>query len=493
MISKVLSSILFLSLPGIILAACKAPMTTPTTIFPTSWVEITEGTPTTTQVIEVTPTNGSGIIDPALNYSEPVVPVQVNGIYRFTEGPATASDGSVFFSDIDAGKIFQWSPDGNVSLFVQDLDLPNGSQFDSQGNLIVCEGGKGRLISIDPQGRISILVDQYDGIPFNEPNDLWITPQDGIYFTDPAFRSPVILEGQNVYYLSPDHHILIRVISDMEKPNGIVGTEDGKTLYVSDYSADQTFAYTINSDGRLSDKRLFVATGSDGMTLDAMGNIYQTLQNRIQIYSPGGSLLNEIQIPESPTNLTFAGSDGQTLFITARSAVYTVQMAEEGSNTQELPMISSSGFTLTSPDLPADGRLPVEYTCDGKASTLALTWNGAPEGTKSFAVIMHHVASPSDIHWYLVLYNIPANVTNLPKNFTGIGTLGTNSVNDRPEYAPPCSKGPGDKTYIYTVYALSTEPQLVVPASQVTRTVLLAAIKDITLASAELRVVYARP
>jgi phosphatidylethanolamine-binding protein (PEBP) family uncharacterized protein len=106
---------------------------------------------------------------------------------------------------------------------------------------------------------------------------------------------------------------------------------------------------------------------------------------------------------------------------------------------------------------------------------------------------MHHVASMTDIHWYLVLYNIPVTVTSLLKNFTGVGTLGTNSVNDRTEYAPPCSKGPGDKTYTYTVYALSAQPQLSVPASQVTRTVLLEAIQDITLASAELNVVYARP
>ena len=153
----------------------------------------------------------------------------------------------------------------------------------------------------------------------------------------------------------------------------------------------------------------------------------------------------------------------------------------------------TSGFTLTSPDVVDGGRLPAEYTCDGASSTLALTWSGAPAGTESFAVIMHHVASPTDIHWYLVLYNLPADVTSLPKNFTGIGTLGTNSVNDRTEYAPPCSKGPGDKMYTYTVYALSAQPQLSVPASEVDRAVLLAAIQNITLASAELHVIYARP
>jgi Raf kinase inhibitor-like YbhB/YbcL family protein len=151
----------------------------------------------------------------------------------------------------------------------------------------------------------------------------------------------------------------------------------------------------------------------------------------------------------------------------------------------------TSSFTLISPDVTEGGRLPVEYTCDGASSTLTLSWSGAPAGTQGYAVIMHHVAPDNAIHWYWVLYNIPADVTSLPKNSTGIGTLGTNSVNDRNEYAPPCSKGPGDKEYIYSVYALSAQPQIT--TSLVNRAALLDAIKDITLASAELHVVYARP
>lgn len=151
-----------------------------------------------------------------------------------------------------------------------------------------------------------------------------------------------------------------------------------------------------------------------------------------------------------------------------------------------------SSFTLTSPDLPEDGRLPVEYTCDGSGSTLALAWSGAPTATAGYAVIMHHVAAPDEIHWYWVLYNIPADVTSLPKNVSGVGTLGNNINNGLVEYSPPCSEGPGDKEYIYTVYALSGQPHLTVPQEQVDRSALLDAIQNITLASAELRVVYAR-
>ena len=151
-----------------------------------------------------------------------------------------------------------------------------------------------------------------------------------------------------------------------------------------------------------------------------------------------------------------------------------------------------SGFTLRSPEVADGGMLPAEFTGDGAAATLPLEWSAPPEGTKSLAVIMHHVA-PDQTKWYWILYNIPAHVRSLPRNVKGVGTLGTNSVNDRQGYAPPQSKGPGPKTYIYTVYALSMAPQLNVPPAQVNRDVLLAAMQDRVLATAELKVVYSRP
>jgi phosphatidylethanolamine-binding protein (PEBP) family uncharacterized protein len=163
-----------------------------------------------------------------------------------------------------------------------------------------------------------------------------------------------------------------------------------------------------------------------------------------------------------------------------------------GASANPITHSALTSFTLTSPDVSDGGMLPVEYTCDGASSTLALEWSGAPAGTKSYAVTMHHIASPTDIHWYWEVYDIPASVTSLPKNMTGIGTLGNNSVTGKLAYTPPCSKGPGPKEYIYTVYALSADPQFTVPASQVNRAVLLDAIKDITLGSAKLQVIYSR-
>ena len=151
-----------------------------------------------------------------------------------------------------------------------------------------------------------------------------------------------------------------------------------------------------------------------------------------------------------------------------------------------------SGFVLSSPEVTDGGTLPKEFTGDGASATLPLEWRGSPAGTRSYALIMHHIPGPGSVKWYWILYDIPANVQSLPKNVKGVGTLGNNSVNDRREYAPPHSKGPGAKTYIYTVYALSAPPQFSVPPAQVNREVLLAAMEGKILASAELRTTYTR-
>jgi phosphatidylethanolamine-binding protein (PEBP) family uncharacterized protein len=152
----------------------------------------------------------------------------------------------------------------------------------------------------------------------------------------------------------------------------------------------------------------------------------------------------------------------------------------------------TTGFVLQSNEVSEGGTLPIDYTCDGTSSTLPLSWSGAPDGTESYALVMHHVASPTDIHWYWVLYDIPAAVDSLNKNTTGIGKLGNNSVNGRMAYSPPCSQGPGPKTYTYTLYALSSTPIINVADSLVSRDVLLQAIEPIVLDSAMLHVVYSR-
>lgn len=155
------------------------------------------------------------------------------------------------------------------------------------------------------------------------------------------------------------------------------------------------------------------------------------------------------------------------------------------------PTPQAGGFVLSSPAVAADGVLPRQFTGDGEGLSPPLNWSGAPAGTKSFAVIMHHNA-PDRMKWYWVLYDLPASVTSLPAGVRGVGTTGNNSVNNQGGYAPPHSKGPGAKTYILTVYALSEAPRLSVPPREVSRDALLTAIQDITLASAELDITYTR-
>jgi phosphatidylethanolamine-binding protein (PEBP) family uncharacterized protein len=155
------------------------------------------------------------------------------------------------------------------------------------------------------------------------------------------------------------------------------------------------------------------------------------------------------------------------------------------------PGYAQSPFALSSPAFPSGGTYPVEFTCDGESASPPLAWANPPAGTRSFAVTMHHIPGPGDKHVYMVIYNIPATVHSLGKNAHDIGDWGINTVNGRSEYTPPCSKGPGPKTYTLTVYALS-EARLAIPASRVTMDALLAAIKDKTLATSAMDIVYSR-
>ena len=182
-----------------------------------------------------------------------------------------------------------------------------------------------------PDGKVTTLAKAYEGKPFNSPNDLWIDPAGGVWFTDPRYGNQDDLQqgGFHVYYLEKSGAAVVRVLDDLAKPNGIIGTRDGKTLYVADPGAKKTFAYTIAAGGKLTNKRLFAETGSDGMTLDASGNLYIT-SKEVLVYSPAGKLIRKIAVPENPSNVCFGGEDRRTLFITARTSVYSLAMSVAG-------------------------------------------------------------------------------------------------------------------------------------------------------------------
>jgi len=251
--------------------------------------------------------------------------------FEFTEGPAADVGGNVFFTDIPNSRIHKWSAGGELSTFLENSGRANGLFFDTDGNLLACAGGTGRLVSIDPRGKVTVLADKYQGKPFNSPNDLWRHPRGGIYFTDPRYgrRENLPQDGEHVYYLSCDRKSLVRVINDMVRPNGLIGTPDGKLLYVADHGADKTYIYTINHDGTLSGKKLFAPQGSDGMTIDERGNIYLTAA-AVSVYDSAGRKIQTIDVPERPSNVCFGGKDKKTLFITARKSLYSVRMQVKG-------------------------------------------------------------------------------------------------------------------------------------------------------------------
>jgi len=256
--------------------------------------------------------------------------------FSFTEGPSVDKKGNVFFTDQPNNKIWEYSVDGKLSVFLDNAGRSNGTYFDGKGNLISCADEHDQLWSISPKGKVKVLVHDLNGHLLNGPNDVWVTPTGGMYITDPYYqrdyweRKKPDLNGQNVYYLQKGSSTLETVVADMQQPNGIVGTPDGKYLYIADIKANKTFKYTIGSDGKLLDKQLFTEQGSDGMTLDEKGNVYLTGKG-VTIYNPAGIKIAHIDIPEPWTaNLCFAGKNKDDLFITASTAIYIIHMKVKG-------------------------------------------------------------------------------------------------------------------------------------------------------------------
>jgi gluconolactonase len=250
--------------------------------------------------------------------------------FQFTEGPAADAEGNVYFTDLKPERIYVYTLDGQTELVMEDSGRANGLYFDPDGNRLACEGGRGRVTSTAPDGTMTVLSAEYNGAPFNKPNDLWLDSKGGIYFTDPAYGKTVLHQGDEcLYYIQPNGSGTIRIDEDYVRPNGVIGTPDGKTLYVADAGAEKIWKYAINADGTLSDKTLFAGVRCDGMTMDEKGNLYVT-PGPVQIYGLDGTLLEIIELPNRATNVTFGGEENNTLFITARTHLCAVEMAVRG-------------------------------------------------------------------------------------------------------------------------------------------------------------------
>ena len=245
----------------------------------------------------------------------------VSDKFSFTEGPAADSFGNVYFTDQPNDKIYFWNWKTNkVEEFLDKTGRANGTYFDEKDNLITCSDESGEIWKINENGVAEILTTNFEGKRLNGPNDLWLDNDGGIYFTDPLyvrdywknFKQEIF--DKNLYYRNSEGKIT--KLAPFTQPNGIVGSLNFKQLYVSD----------IAGAGKLTNKKLFCNLGSDGMTLDNLGNLYIT-GNGVTVFNSKGEQIHHIDVPEKWTaNVTFGGENVSTLFITASKSVYTLKM-----------------------------------------------------------------------------------------------------------------------------------------------------------------------
>lgn len=262
---------------------------------------------------------------------------KVTGDCKFTEGPAYSPAGFLLFSDIPNSRIVKVDAKGAVSDFLKPSGASNGLAYDAAGNLFACQGGDRRVVKILADGKIESLCDAYDGKPLNSPNDLALDGSGGLYFTDPRYGADMKIDQpcMGVYYIDASGKTT-RVIDDRARPNGVLVTNDRKTLLVAEPNKRELWSYPISGPGKLGTGKLIFTGdesldggGPDGMALDSKGNIYTTYKS-VVVLNPDGALIGRIRVPEQPANCKFGDPDGKKLYITARTSLYSLAMNVTG-------------------------------------------------------------------------------------------------------------------------------------------------------------------
>lgn len=258
------------------------------------------------------------------------------GGFKFTEGATVNRAGEVFFVDQPNNQILRWTREDGLRVFMAPSGYANGMCFAPDGKLLVCADERTELWAVAEDGSKTTLCSSFEGRRFNGPNDVWACPQGGgCYLTDPFYKrkwwdySEQPQATEQVYFL-PKGGQPRRVTDDLVKPNGIVGTADGKQLYVADIRDKKTWLYDTQPDGTLTNKRLFCEMGSDGMTLDADGRVYLTGVG-VYVFDKNGVKLGVIEIPERWCgNVCIGGPKKDTLFVTASTGLYAVPLRVKG-------------------------------------------------------------------------------------------------------------------------------------------------------------------
>ncbi len=331
-------------------------------------------------------------------------PVQAATGFGFTEGPAADAAGNVYFSDVTASIIYRWSLAGELSVVRTNSGGANGLAFAGSGTLLACEGGNGRVTAMDAASNLTVKAGSYNGLRFNEPNDLWVDPAGGVYFTDPVyFGHSVVQGGEYVYYLAPGTTNAVRVATDLVRPNGLVGTSDGQTLYIADWGASNVYRYGVAADGSLTGKTAFAAVRCDGMTLDTAGRVY-LCENAVRVFDAGGQEVERISIPERPTNVEFGGSQRQLLFITSDGgSLYSVRMSAQGaaggSATNSGPVIAAVAHAPMAPLTSDVVWVTARITDEAGMAAAALTYGAGGLAIQTNTVFLETMGTNETKPW----------------------------------------------------------------------------------------------
>lgn len=258
---------------------------------------------------------------------------------RFTEGPVwvNADGGYLVFSDIPANQLKKWSKVGGLATFREPSNNANGNTVDRNGMLITAEHSGRRISITDRDGVVKTVVDSYNGKKLNSPNDVVVKSDGTIWFTDPPYGIKPEQKEQDANYVfcyDPKKKELRAVASDFVMPNGLCFSPDEKLLYIADSGKPRHIrVFEVGADNTLKNGRVFCKIdvgGPDGIRCDSEGNVWSSAGDGVHIFAPDGSLIGKILVPETPANLCFGGDDGKTLFITARTSLYSIKTLVKG-------------------------------------------------------------------------------------------------------------------------------------------------------------------
>lgn len=255
--------------------------------------------------------------------------------FKFVEGPVwiPKEGGYLIFSDIPANELKRWSPSQGVTLFRFPSKNANGNTTDLKDRLVTAEHSGRRISFTTKKDNIKTIVEEVDGKKFNSPNDVVVKSDGSVWFTDPDYGLPKDAvketEGNYVYRYDDKAKSASAVAKDFDKPNGICFSPDESRLYIADSGKPHHIrVFDVTPEGTIKNGKVFAVIepgGPDGIRCDAQGRVWSSAGNGVHVFAPDGKLVARINTPETPANLCFGGADGHTLFITARTSLYSVK------------------------------------------------------------------------------------------------------------------------------------------------------------------------